>query len=650
MERIIIVQKFKTFSKLILFSLFLCPLYGQDFYVNKSGSDANSCATASGTTDTDAKLTIQAGINCLTEDASEELEVGPGTYIEEILRGDWVNGDNSWATATKITGESGQTAIIKPAAGAEYALEFVGNWVIWDNIDLDCTNVSSQCVSIRSLSSVKTHHFRITNSELYDGPSNGIGFFSDTPLPDNVEIIDNVIRGFGLVADSEGFTCQFHGVYLSKSNNLVEGNTIRNGNGHGIQVFHADDAPGDNVIRENILRDNLCNGIRGMSGDRNKVYNNVIYDNTLIGIRSGVGNDTEFYNNTLFRNGAGCFVLTNSSSGTIIENNICWKNGPDTIQNVNHTSVTIANNLVAVDPLFVSETEGSEDLKLTSGSSAIDTGLLQSLFTSDIDGIIVRSDEGVAWDIGAYEFDQSGTPPTPPSGCGSGDAITQTELIAAVFDDVDRSTYTTPSVSPSDNALQVITIFSRDSDTVPPDIPVVAGFNTLITVVVSTNRRVTKLRRLETTATSGTLDITFATDPQDWIIYQMSEYPNVDIGGSNGASAVLQSTSQAVSVTTSCTATLDAFGHANNATIGAIGVTSVKTQTQGTGFTLISQDDTVIDGHTLAVEWRDDNDTTVDFSWTGNAGATCIAAELVRSTAAACGGSDFGKQSLGTSF
>jgi len=570
------VQKFKIFSKLALFGLFLCPLYGQDFYVNKAGSDANSCATASSSTDASAKLTIQAGINCLTEDAVEVLEVGAGTYDEEILRGDWVNGDNSWATATTIQGESGQTVILKPdtAGGDEHALEFDGNWVIWDNIDLDCTNQSNQCVAIRSINSVQAHHFRIKNSDICCASNNGLGFSQDTPVPGVVEIIDNTFTNNGDVG-----SCQEHGIYLSVSDGLVEGNTVSGSGGSGIQQFLTAGGVDDNIIRENIVHNNTCRGIDIGSGDRNAAYNNVVYDNGQEGIRVAFKSpeNSLVYNNTIFSNANNCIRVGSGSTSTLIKNNICWDNSSDQISDAG-TSTVSSNNLFS-DPLFVDE--AGKDFNLTSGSQAVDAGVTLSEFTSDILGTVVRSDEGTAWDIGAYELDQ--TPPTPVASCTVG-AIVATELIALTTDSVDRSTYTTVSVSPSDDALQIFIIGSEDSDTVPPDIPVISGFTTVATTVLSTSRRLTMLRRLEASATSGTLAITFATDPQDWIHWEMYELSNVDKGGTNGADAVVQSDSALPASAETCSVTLNAFGSTNNATVGSVKTTSTRTFVAGSGF------------------------------------------------------------------
>jgi len=77
---------------------FFGPLYAKTYFVNKSGSDANSCATAQSATDTDAKLTVSAGINCLS--AADLLLIGDGTYTETITGSDIPNGTGAGSETT----------------------------------------------------------------------------------------------------------------------------------------------------------------------------------------------------------------------------------------------------------------------------------------------------------------------------------------------------------------------------------------------------------------------------------------------------------------------------------------------------------------------------------------------------------------------
>ena len=629
----------------LVVGLFLAPLQATKFYVHKSGSDSNSCATAQSATDSNAKLTIggsgdSGGMSCLTEDNSDVLEVGSGTYDEEILRGDWVNGDNSWATATIIQGESGQTVTITPntAPGGEYALEFDGNWVIWDNIDLDCTNVSSQCISVRSISSVQAHHFRIKNSDWCCGPSNGLGFFSDTPLPDNIEIIDNTIHDFGLVEDGQGNTCQFHGIYLSKSNNLAEGNEIYDGNGNGIQLFHSADEPSDNIIRDNVLRDNLCSGLVTGSGDRNKQYNNLIYGNGNRGILSGFGNpaDTEIYHNTIFNNGGNCIRVGSGSTGTIIKNNLCWSNNTDQISD-GGTSTVANNNLFSTDPLFISETAGSENLDIVIGSPAKDFGAdLSGVMDADDDRVGTARPQGTNWDVGSMEFIEE-TPPSTGS-CGSVGAIVITSVTSgAGFSSADASSYATSSITLTADRVAIAVLLHRDSDGGPPT-PTATGngitWTNQANAVRDTNWRFNIFTAVTGSAPSaGAVTFTMG-ESQEFAAWIIVEGTNID-----EVTAIVQAVFTADNSSPYET-TLAAFGSSNNATIGFMSTYAIERDiTAGSGFTELDEVDvnTGGDAATISFEWRNDNDTGVDFTSTsGNGGI--YGAEIARAVAATCSG------------
>src|SRR5688500_12282496 len=62
--------------------LIASPSFAATYYVNKSGSDSNSCATATSSTPGSGKLTAQAGINCAV--AGDTVNIGAGTYLERL--------------------------------------------------------------------------------------------------------------------------------------------------------------------------------------------------------------------------------------------------------------------------------------------------------------------------------------------------------------------------------------------------------------------------------------------------------------------------------------------------------------------------------------------------------------------------------------
>lgn len=196
--------------------------------------------------------------------------------------------------------------------------------------------------------------------------------------------------------------------------------------------------------------------------------------------------------------------------------------------------------------------------------------------------------------------------------------ITQNLLLDA-SDQTDLSVYTTASVSPGANLLQLLLVGSRNVQTSTAPLPTVAG-NGLTWVQVATlaylgsdQHRITVFRAMGGSPSSGTIVITMSEDQFrcGWIL---SEFNNIDTGGSDGADAVIQSATAEVSPTTSLTVTLSAFGNSANATWGGIG-TSSKVVTPGTGFAELADQG----GQGLpASQFRDTNDTTVRWTFATN--------------------------------
>jgi hypothetical protein len=116
------------------------------------------------------------------------------------------------------------------------------------------------------------------------------------------------------------------------------------------------------------------------------------------------------YNNNRHRDLTG---FTGSGNGHKIKNNIVYQT------NVDHISLD-SSNLVGVDPQFRDAANG--DLRLKASSPAIDAGISLPEVRRAINGI--RRPQGVASDIGAYEFDTASPgvdiiPPAPPMDLGA---------------------------------------------------------------------------------------------------------------------------------------------------------------------------------------------------------------------------------------
>lgn len=201
--------------------------------------------------------------------------------------------------------------------------------------------------------------------------------------------------------------------------------------------------------------------------------------------------------------------------------------------------------------------------------------------------------------------------------------ITQTALTSG-GDDNDATVYTTLSVSPTADNLVLVSIMSnRSGGGSAPTSIVGAGLTfTEILTRTSGDNSTSVWRALDAAPGSGTVAITFPSN-RDNIVWAVSEFAGVDTGGTNGADAIVQSDGNDNAAQSSIIVTLAAFSAAGNATFGAHGYEKDNREalnaTPGTGFAEIhdvKQDDGVFNFmNALETAWRDDNDTTVDVTW-----------------------------------
>ena len=180
------------------------------------------------------------------------------------------------------------------------------------------------------------------------------------------------------------------------------------------------------------------------------------------------------------------------------------------------------------------------------------------------------------------------------------------------------SSATTASVTLTANRLYLLTVTSRNA-TVDPNQPTVTNFTQVNTDNydnAGSQKRITVLRILPAATTTGTLSIGFAAQTQTDIIWILDEFTGMDTSGVNGAGAIVQSVvnQDRTGSGTTLTATLAAFASTANATYGSCGIGNEPiTFTPGSGFTTIAQDGST--GNLTGVtEFKNSNDTTVDFT------------------------------------
>lgn len=194
---------------------------------------------------------------------------------------------------------------------------------------------------------------------------------------------------------------------------------------------------------------------------------------------------------------------------------------------------------------------------------------------------------------------------------------------------------TTASISPAANSLILVAVMQRKGSTPVPSTPSLSGASMTWTQVLTYNPgadyRTTVFRALSSTPGSGALTISgcdSGTNDIGWIIVQLK---NVVVTGTNGSDAVVQSGQNTTSgTTTGLTVTLSAFGKNSNAAIGFIASQSLVLSgfSRGTGFTELT---TVGDIGLIHGEFKDTQDTTVDWSWSSNAEAKHAVALEIKS-------------------
>lgn len=369
------------------------------YFVAPDGNDRKGCTAQK------PCRTIKAGISKLA--AGDTLVVKAGVYNERFdcqgCGDPCIPAGKNWDSPTRIVADPPGSVTLKPdetVGACGLMINFLDNsYVEVSGFVFDGKNLTNTVIKI----SQGAHHIRIKDCEIKNGPMNGIlishsGTASD-PRSDFNEIINCRIHDNGFTSGSG------HQIYVSTSNNLIDGCEIFSGNRYGIHLWDKGD---NNIIRNNICYKTDRSGIGVFCGSNQLVYNNVSFENREFGIyvRNDNGSlvDPRIYNNTVYSNRDGGILIDSLQAGSaFIKNNIAWLNGgsPQIDSNV---SAVLENNLVGIDPLFVNP--AGHDFRLQGRSPAIDSGEPLDDVIKDRDG--TARPKGQGYDAGAYEYDRSG--------------------------------------------------------------------------------------------------------------------------------------------------------------------------------------------------------------------------------------------------
>jgi hypothetical protein len=274
------------------------------YYVATSGNDGGQG------TQSQPFRTIQRGVNTLR--SGDTLYIREGTYAETISPATMnIPSGTSWSNPVTIGGFAGETVTIQ---GVALNSGSTISYVVFENLVLDAKN-SSDGLYV----GCGSHHIRLSNSEVKNALSVGVQFCNNA---DYNEVIDSSVH------DSV-----YHGLYITSSNNLFDGNEVYNNGWYGYHLYNQTARTvNNNVIRNSEVYGNGSSrgdsfGVILGSGDNNTMYESIVRNNPG-GIQVAYGNPhgTDVNNNTVYNNSYSGIWIYPDSISTIMENNSVYGN------------------------------------------------------------------------------------------------------------------------------------------------------------------------------------------------------------------------------------------------------------------------------------------------------------------------------------
>jgi parallel beta-helix repeat protein len=452
-----------TFVSAILL-LLTSNLQAATYYVSTSGSNSNSCATATAgppAAQSGNKLTIVAGIACMAP--GDTLLVRAGTYTSTANVMDTASitipSGSSWNTATKIWAYPMEDVTIRPPDGSGgITLRNQATSYVWfKDFIIDMINITvsgSDNGPDGVYIGYGSNHIRLETMEIENNYGNGIqmaDFNGNSPFN---EVLGSFIHDNGRAPGIH----HGYGMYISTSDNLFDHNEIYNNGGYGAHFY---DNVGEIYINRNTITNNRWynNGTHGGSncgflilGDAHRVYNNVVYNNAGVGICLYT-NATNILisNNTITGNTEGGISMQYYSVGNVITNNIIYNNLSGVTepidQGTGYTASVYTDHNFYGNPSFVNPSINNYAIPI--GSLARDGATVISGITVDING--VPRSTGGSPDYGAYEY--------VAAGGGSIQIVTTTVPTATVGSLYNKTLLTTGGTDPK--------VFSISAGTLP---------------------------------------------------------------------------------------------------------------------------------------------------------------------------------------
>jgi hypothetical protein len=185
----------------------------------------------------------------------------------------------------------------------------------------------------------------------------------------------------------------------------------------------------------------------------------------------------------------------------------------------------------------------------------------------------------------------------------------------------DANSYTTASITPTANRLQLAAVAAGKSGTVTQ--PTLTGNGLTWTFVTRVDHDTSGtfaslflFRAMGASPSAGTAAIAFGGVTHLACCWAFDEFSGVDTSGTDGSGAIVQSVGEAeTDLGNTALVTLAAFSSVDNGTYGCLANQVAASHTQGSGFTKLGDTSTPTPAIGLMTQWKAGNDTTVDASW-----------------------------------
>jgi hypothetical protein len=278
--------------------------------------------------------------------------------------------------------------------------------------------------------------------------------------------------------------------------------------------------------------------------------------------------------------------------------------------------------------------DATDEVSIALGANASGATLSGTTTTAAVNGIATFGDlsidlSGVGYTLVASAVGLTHATSNPFDRSSNPVAQITHSLLTAGNDPLNTKIYTTAVITPAPNTLITLAIASHRS-TAASGSPVVTGGGMAAWTEVATItydplslplKRISIFRAMSAAPGSGPLTITFPSTVSNaqWIV---SQWDGVEITGTNGSDAIVQTASNAADVANGLLVSLAQFSHANNVAYGVFGArSSTAVINPGAGFTEIGEQSSAESPNgTLQAQWAK-NIPGISASWTNLPGA-----------------------------